>query len=147
MKHTAALIFLLENLGLVMNYPKSPITRTQLIEFLGFIIYSLSMELKLPGEKIIKIRGETRGLHTQASPNALALSCLLMKLNRATQVIPPAPLFYRNLQACLKETLDRGGQNGWSLILTPPSLTIETDSSCHYCTYLNNCFYSQYKYL
>ena len=57
-EHTAALIFLLENLGLVINYPKSLTTPSQVIEFLGFTINSKMMELKLPGEKIKKIRGE-----------------------------------------------------------------------------------------
>ena len=39
-EHTAALIFLLENLGLVVNYPKSQTIPSQVIEFLGFSIES-----------------------------------------------------------------------------------------------------------
>ena len=109
-EHTAALVFLLENLGMVINHPKSQTTPTQIIEFLGFIIDSTTMELKLPGEKIKKIRGEARRLTSQPKTNALALSRLLGKLNHATQAIPPAPLFYRSLQGCLKEALDRGNQ-------------------------------------
>ena len=154
-EHTAALIFLLENVGMVINHPKSQTTPSQVIEFLGFIIDSTTMELKLPGEKIKKIRGEARRLISQPVNNALALSRFLGKLNHATQAIPPAPLFYRSLQGCLKEALNRGSQeyqttisldeeareelswweehlrtwNGRSLLSPPPSLTIETDAS------------------
>ena len=154
-EHTAALIFLLENLGLVVNHPKFQTTPSQVIEFLGFSIDSRSMEIKLPGDKIKKIRGEARRLLSQTDNNALALSRFLGKLNHATQAIQPAPLFYRTLQSCLKEALDRGNQdyqtvirldeecraelawweshlttwNGRSLVAQPPTLTIETDAS------------------
>ena len=46
-EHTVGLIHLLENLGFVINYPKSQLTPTQEIEFLGFVINSNTMELKL----------------------------------------------------------------------------------------------------
>ena len=52
--HTTAVIYLLENLGFVINHPKSELTPTQEIDFLGFTVNSTKMELKLPGEKIRK---------------------------------------------------------------------------------------------
>ena len=73
-EHTAALIFLLENLGLVVNHPKSQTIPSQVIESLGFSINSRLMEIKLPGDKIKKIRGEARRLLSQTDNNALALS-------------------------------------------------------------------------
>ena len=57
-EHTAALIFLLENLGLVVNHPKSQAIPSQVLEFLGFSIDSRSMEIKLPGDKIKKRQGD-----------------------------------------------------------------------------------------
>ena len=39
-EHTAGLIFLLENLGFIINYPKSLLTPTQELNFLGFLINS-----------------------------------------------------------------------------------------------------------
>ena len=154
-EHTAGLVYLLENLGFVINYPKSQLTPSQEVEFLGFIINSNTMELKLPGEKLKKIRAETRRLANQTQPQALALSRLLGKLNHATQAILPAPLFYRNLQSCLRVALEEGNQeysspihltedcrmelqwwekhltnwNGRSLILPPLTMAIETDAS------------------
>ena len=59
-------------------------------------------------------------------------------MNVATQAIPMAPLYYRNLQACLREALQEGLEwwrdhftqwNGRSLIAHNSSLTIETDAS------------------
>ena len=37
-EHTATLIFLLENLGFIINYPKSLLDPTQEIDYLGFTI-------------------------------------------------------------------------------------------------------------
>ncbi len=47
------LVFLLENLGFVINYPRSQLEPTQEIEFLGFVVNSQTMELQAP-------RGETQ---------------------------------------------------------------------------------------
>ena len=54
------IIYLLENLGFVINLPKSLLEPQQRIDFLGFLVNSLSMELELPGEKIKNIRVEAR---------------------------------------------------------------------------------------
>ena len=80
------------------------------------------MEIKLPGEKITKIRTETRKLKDQDNPQAIALSRLLGKLNHATHAIPPAPLLlYHNLQSCLQGALEAGDQD----YATPVRLTPE----------------------
>ena len=83
-EHTAGLIFLLENLEFIINFPKSVITPTQNLEFLGFAINSSKMEIKLPGEKIQKIKQETRKLLNLVKPKAIDLSQLLGKLNHAS---------------------------------------------------------------
>ena len=59
-EHTAALIYLLENLGFIVNYPKSLLSPTQEIEILGFIVNSVAMEIKVPGNKIKQIRSEAK---------------------------------------------------------------------------------------
>ena len=156
-EHTAGLIFLLENLGFIINYPKSLLTPTQEIEFLGLMVNSVTMEIKMPGEKIKQIRLETKKLQeTNTCMQALTLSRLLGKLNHATQAIPPAPLFYRNLQQCLQKALaTKGGKdygamahlteaarkeltwwqehltkwNGRCLLQQTPDMVIETDAS------------------
>ena len=95
-EHTAGLIFLLGNLGFIINHPKSLTDPSQEIDILGFTVNSVQMEINLPGKKIKKIRAETRKLQELKPLTALTLSHLLGKLNHATQAIPPAPLFYRN---------------------------------------------------
>lgn len=72
-QHTARLVYLLENLGFVISYPKSQLIPSQELEFLGFVIHSNTMELKLPGENIKKIQAETRRSANQIEPQALAL--------------------------------------------------------------------------
>ena len=55
-------LFLLENLGFIINSKKSLLMPTQDIEFLGMSVNSLTMDLKLPGEKIRRIRVEANHL-------------------------------------------------------------------------------------
>ena len=141
--HITAAIYLLENLGFVINHSKSELTPTQEIEFLGFTVNSTKLELRLPGKAL-----------QSHSVSALTLSRLIRKMNAAPQAIPMAPLYYRNLQTCLREALreeqscssvtslteeareelewwrDHFTQwNGRSLIVHNSSLTIKTDAS------------------
>ena len=89
-EHTAGLMFLLENLGFIINHPKLVLTPTQEILFLGFTISSTMMEISLPGDKIKQIRQDPRKLLDTQYPQAVALSRLLGKLNHAAHAIPPA---------------------------------------------------------
>ena len=152
--HIMGVVYLLENLGFVLNYPKSQLIPTQEIEFLGFVVNSTTMELKLPGEKVKKIRSETGKVLQSQTVTALMLSRLIGKMTAATQAIHMAPLYYRHLQSCLREALqdtqnystpvtltgeareelewwrDHFSQwNGKSLISHSSTLTIETDAS------------------
>ena len=151
--HVTAVVYLLENLGFVINHPKSDLHPSQEIEFLGFTVNSKRMELKLPGEKIKKIRAEAGKVLQPDTVSALTLSRLIGKMNAATQAIPMAPLYYRNLQTCLREALQEDQSyasttvltveareelewwrdhftqwNGQSLIAHNSSLTIKTDA-------------------
>ena len=55
-EHTAELIFQLENLGFIINNPKSVLIPTQEILFLGFTISYTMMEIRLPGDKILEVQ-------------------------------------------------------------------------------------------
>ena len=103
----SALIFLLQCLGFTINTEKTVRQPTQTIEFLGFTVNTMSMELSLPTEKLRKIRAESRKLMGEGLVSAHTLSRLIGKMNAANQVIPPAPLFYRSLQVdltCARQT-------------------------------------------
>ena len=104
--HVIGLICLLENLGFVVNKPKSILEPTQSIEFLGFSLDSVHQELSLPSGKVKKIRAETRHLLEANQITARKLSQLLGRLQAATRAIPLAPLFYRKLQQALQRMLE-----------------------------------------
>jgi len=46
--HLTGMMYLLENLGLIINQKKSVLSSTQEIEFLGLVVDSQAMELQLP---------------------------------------------------------------------------------------------------
>ena len=152
--HTTAVIYLLENLGFVINHPKSELIPTQEIDFLGFTVNSTKMELKLPSEKIRKIRSDANKALQSHTVSALMLSRIIGKMTAATRAIPMAPLYYRNLQTCLRVALQEDQSystvitlsdearedlewwqdhftqwNGRNLITHNSALTIETDAS------------------
>lgn len=89
-EHIQLTLFLLENLGFIINSKKSLLTP---IEFLGMSINLLTMDLKLPGEKIRRIRTEAHGMLVQNHPSAQQLSQLLGKLNATTPALQMVPLF------------------------------------------------------
>ena len=99
------------SVGELGGYKKCVLEPTQQIDFLGFTVDSPRQELRLPAEKIKKIRAEARKLKTSTSTVARKLSQFLGKLNAATRTVPVAPLFYRNLQTALGRALARGAQD------------------------------------
>ena len=105
------LVFLLEALGFIINQEKSLLSPVQEIEFLGLMVDSLAIQLKLPGDKLRQIRKEAAQLLTCEAVSARQLSQFIGKLNAASQAIQVAPLFYRALQANLQEALVLGNQD------------------------------------
>ena len=92
--HIAGIIYLLENLGFVINFPKSLLEPTKTIDFLGFLLDSTAMELKLPGGNIKSLQGEARRILAADRITALDLSSLLGRMNATTKAIAMAPLIY-----------------------------------------------------
>ena len=102
---SAGLIYLLECLGLTLNQEKTVLHPSQSIVFLGFTIDTTKMELSLPPDKIKKIRVEAQKLLGVELVSTHSLSQLLGGINATTEVIPPAPLFFRCLQMDLAAAL------------------------------------------
>ena len=154
--HTSALIYLLENLGYIVHPEKTVTVPSQEIEFLGMVVDSSTMELRLPGQKLKKLRLETAKIKDQsATPSARELSRLLGKFNSVTRAVPPSPQFCRAIQRDLAIALEKSNQsynapcqlspaskeeldwwthqlarwNGKSLVMTQPDLHIESDAS------------------
>ena len=53
--HQDTVIYLLQNLGFVLNLKKSVLEPSQKIEFLEMVIDCLKMEISLPQEKLVKL--------------------------------------------------------------------------------------------
>jgi len=85
--HSYIALFLLENLGLVVNNKKKfTFAPCQQIKFLGMAMNSQNMELRFPGEKI-KIRSEAQ--HFLTTPICLcSIAYPMGKLNAALQMAP-----------------------------------------------------------
>ena len=65
-----AVVYLLECLGFIINTEKSVLTPDQTIEFLGLIVNSINMELRLPPAKIKQIRAESRQIRRMVGPTS-----------------------------------------------------------------------------
>ena len=72
--HLEALIFILMNLGFIINVPKSVTTPTQIIEFLGLLVSSTSLHLSFPGEKLHHIKMEVKLLLQKGQVTACQLA-------------------------------------------------------------------------
>ena len=103
-------VYLLQCLGFLINSKKSVLEPAQSMEFLGLTVDTVAMELKLPVEKMKKIRAEARSMATAEHTSARAIARLVGKMNATSRVIPPAPLFYRHLQMALSEALNSNSQ-------------------------------------
>lgn len=154
-QHLEVLLFLLEALGFIVNREKSHLCPSQELEFLGLLVDSQSLQLKLPSEKLSQIRKEAGLLHRKTVVSARQLSQFLGKLNAASQALLVAPLFFRALQGDLQKALLQGDQNynqtlslskealeelGWwqyqlanwngrTVIQTPVQVLIQSDAS------------------
>ena len=154
-EHTAATTYLLQNLGFIIHPTKSQLSPSQELEFLGMMVNTLTMTLRVPGEKIKKIRLEAQSLLKSDKITARMVSRVVGKMSAMTQAIPPAPLFFRALQRDLGRTLEAGDQcyetpchlsqasreeltwwithlevwNGKNIVVNQPDYVIESDAS------------------
>ena len=108
--HVEGVVYLLQCLGFQINQKKSVLEPAQVREFLGLSVDTVAMELRLPLDKIKKIRTESRAMMRAKQVSGRALARLVGKMNAASQVIPPAPLFFRHLQMTLADTLNQHHQ-------------------------------------
>jgi len=145
---------LLESLGFTVNQEKSNLTPTQKIQFLGFLVDSMSMKFFLPEEKAQGISHMCQNLLQQHRVTIRQLSQLLGRMTAAAPAVLSAPLRYRQLQQLRIRafrrfesfdtlvTLDQGAiqdlqwwkdhlamGNGRNINQPTPDLVIESDAS------------------
>jgi len=147
-------LWLLQNLGFIINWKKSVLHPAQCMEYLGFLINSLEMKLYLPQEKMTQLIQICRDLIQEKKASVRTLSQIIGKLTSSIQAVFPAPLHYRHLQRLQVRGLLMGkgyetvvplsedcrddlqwwidqmsNWNGRSIITPAPDLTITTDAS------------------
>ena len=92
------LIFLLQNLGFVINFKKSQLTPVNEIEFLGSVINSVNMTLALPQEKVLDIQNKCAQLTASPKTAIMELTKLLGKPSFIAQTVLPGRVQRRYLQ-------------------------------------------------
>ena len=133
---------------------KSVLHPAQSMEYLGFVISSLEMNLFLPPGKMSQLVQDCKDLILEKSASVRTLSQIIGKLTSTMQAVLPAPLHYRHLQMLQVKGLLEGKEynsvvplnmecrndlqwwidqlsiwNGRSLISPAPDLIITTDAS------------------
>jgi hypothetical protein len=88
----------LECLGFRLNMKKCEWEPTQLIEFLGFLVDSVSMKLSLPENKVHQIQKECRSTLGKKMTTPRQLARLIGMLTASIPAVFQAPLHYRALQ-------------------------------------------------
>ena len=96
---------LLEALGLMVNQKKSITNPTQELEFLGFQVGSISMNLSIPSEKLRKIRQDARRMLDCPQVTVREVARFVGKAVSTLRAIPLAPLHYRALQMLMNSVL------------------------------------------
>ena len=69
-QHWEVLIFLLEALGFIINKEKSILSPAQKLEFLGLVVDSLQLQVKLSSKKMTQIRKEANQLQRREPVSA-----------------------------------------------------------------------------
>ena len=91
-------IYLLQNLGCVINLKKSVLHPTQGTEFLGMIIDSVEITVPLPQEKTELISKKCQDILSVQVVQIKDLAKLLGTLSLTALAILPSPLYMRYLQ-------------------------------------------------
>ena len=91
------LIFVLQSLGVVINFKKSIPQPSQQMEFLGLTIDTLQMTTLFTEEKIQKVIKCCQELYQNSQITLLKLRKLIALLSSTAQVVLPAQIQYRYL--------------------------------------------------
>ena len=89
---------LLTKLGFLLNLKKCILTPCRQLEFLGFIVDSLTLSLYVPSDKVSKIKKECRHMLNKQRVSARNLAHIIGLLSSVTPAVLQAPLHYRGLQ-------------------------------------------------
>ena len=92
-------LYLLKNLGFVINNEKSCFVSTQKLEFLGFVVDTMAMTLLLPDCKVQSIKSHSHDLLALQEVSVRDLSQLIGKLTASITSHIPSPFALRSSSA------------------------------------------------
>ncbi|KAL1915028.1 uncharacterized protein VTP21DRAFT_7733 [Calcarisporiella thermophila] len=113
----------LQALGFIINEKKSELMPKKQQIFLGFEINTMTMKIKLPKEKVARIRQDIRFAKTKPR-TARQIASLAGLLASTAPAVRPAFIFQRHLQRDLAKHLQRTNQ-GWEKVIPLSKETIE----------------------
>ena len=100
---------MLESLGFKLNLKKCEWEPSQSIEFLGFLVNSMTMTISLPLTKVQKIQKECRALLKRTLVTPRQLAQLIGLMTASIPAVAQAPLHYRALQRLRNKALSNSG--------------------------------------
>ena len=98
LQHASTAQDLFQGLGFMINYLKSVFVPSTKMEFLGFVVDSLTLSLALPRNKIRNVRKECQALLNLPLVRVRQLAKLLGHLTSTIQAVFPGPLYFHHLQ-------------------------------------------------
>ena len=111
-EYTQALVYLLECLGFIITIESLYLYPRSQSFWVSLSTPSIWNYDYVPPAKMKQIQAESQQImRMMESTSARTLARLLGKMTSTAWVIPPAPLFYRNLQMALSDTLESHSQD------------------------------------
>ena len=120
-----ATVSLLSRLGFTIHLEKSQLLPVQEIEFLGFLINSKNMTIKLTDNKVHCIREKILTLLTMKKPTIRDLASVIGSVTATFPAIPFGKMHYRNAEHCKIEALKIHKGDYMAPIILNPSTELE----------------------
>ena len=115
-KDRDTLLWLLHNLGWLINWKKSVLDPSQHLEFLGLTIDSIKMEITLSETKVAGIKQKCSNLLGRQTVSIQELASLIGTLNATVEAVIPASLYVRELQMFQTKCLLKSPKNFQTMV-------------------------------
>ena len=147
-------IYLLQTLGLTINFNKSVLIPTHNLVYLGINVDSQLLTFHVPPEKVQKLKEKCKNLKQVKKPTIREVSSTMGALRATSIAFTPAPIQLRNMQQLIKSSLathrhyeakvnldkstlqelswwisSMDTYNGKPMSIEPPEMIISTDAS------------------
>jgi hypothetical protein len=99
-KHLMMAVKLLQSLGFVINKEKSLLIPTQQIEFLGYVLSSTSMQVRISHQKCATIVQKCKDVLHRSTLSIREVASIVGLLKSVIHAIMPSAMFCRHLQLC-----------------------------------------------